>query len=50
MVRAAQRLYAARVKADPTIERFRIDVAVVHFGAEGPTVEYFPGAITADSA
>ena len=48
MVRAAQRLYFARIKTDPTIERFRIDVAVVHFGADGATVEYFPGAVTAD--
>lgn len=49
MVRAARQLYLARIKSDPTIERFRIDVAVVEFTPEGPTVEYFPGAVTADA-
>lgn len=47
LLRAAQLLYHARVTNDPSIERFRIDVAVVHFGPDGAQVEYFPGAITA---
>ncbi|MFO0663835.1 MAG: YraN family protein [Polyangiaceae bacterium] len=49
ILRAARLLYDARVKTDPTIRRFRIDVAVVHFGPAGDRVEYFPGAITADA-
>ena len=48
MLRAAERLYGACIKDDPSIGRFRIDVCVVHFGPDGPSVEHFPGAVTAD--
>lgn len=47
MLRAAHLLYHARVRDDASIERFRIDVAVVHFGPDRADVEYFPGALTA---
>jgi putative endonuclease len=44
--RAAWRLWRSRYAHDPTVNRLRIDVAAVCFGATGARVEYCPGAFT----
>ncbi|MEI7893815.1 MAG: YraN family protein [Myxococcales bacterium] len=48
LLRATERLWCQLSKR-VEIERLRIDVAAVTFGPQGVTVEYFPGAITAQS-
>jgi putative endonuclease len=47
LLRAAERLWRTRFSKMLDVTRIRIDVAVVRFEGEEPTVEYFAGAITA---
>lgn len=47
LLRAAHRLWTTRIAAMPGVERYRIDVAAVHFEGARTFVEYMPGAIVA---
>lgn len=50
IVRAASALWRKLGQSDASIQRFRIDVAAVTLEADGPTVSYAEGAMTAEDA
>jgi putative endonuclease len=41
---AGQRLWQRRYQSDPSVRRLRFDAASVHFGPDGPTIEYVEAA------
>lgn len=47
LLRATERLYRRHLRHRSEVERLRIDVAGVHFGPQGASVNYVEGAVVA---